>query len=348
MRSSPTPEILSHTADALADGKVVGWYQGRMEFGPRALGNRSILTDPRRAEMKDILNARIKHREPFRPFAPVVLEEATGDYFTKDHPSPFMLMTYPVRPDKVDEIPAPTHVDGTGRLQTVRRGPEPSVLRADRRLPRTDRRSGPAEHLVQRERADLLHPRGGRRNVPAHEDGRARPRRPLRREGLTPRTIRAAEEARWTGPVHGTLVTGGTSFIGSHLVEALLDRGASVRVVDNLSSGRAEYLRDLDVELVEGDLLDQGLARRAVGSGSTWSSTSRPITGPGLRRPTPGRVRDEPGPRRQPVPREPGRGRREGRVRLLRLRVPQLPEPGPRRDPTSPAREQGGRQSPRR
>jgi carbamoyltransferase len=75
--------------------------------------------------MKDILNARIKHREPFRPFAPVVLEEATGDYFTKDHPSPFMLMTYPVRPDKIDEIPAPTHVDGTGRLQTVRRDQNP-------------------------------------------------------------------------------------------------------------------------------------------------------------------------------------------------------------------------------
>ena len=121
----PEPEILSRTVDALADGKIVGWYQGRMEFGPRALGNRSILTDPRRAEMKDILNARIKHREPFRPFAPVVLEEATGDYFTKDHPSPFMLMTYPVRPDKIDEIPAPTHVDGTGRLQTVRRDQNP-------------------------------------------------------------------------------------------------------------------------------------------------------------------------------------------------------------------------------
>ena len=91
-----------------------------MEFGPRALGNRSILVDPRRAEMKDVLNARIKHREPFRPFAPGVLERATARYFTRSEPSPFMLMTYPVRPDKVAEIPAPTHVDGTGRLQTVR------------------------------------------------------------------------------------------------------------------------------------------------------------------------------------------------------------------------------------
>jgi carbamoyltransferase len=117
--------LIDRAADALAEGKVLGWYQGRMEFGPRALGNRSILTDPRRSEMKDVLNARIKHREPFRPFAPAVLEEATGSYFTKTYPSPFMLMTYPVRPDKIEEIPAPTHVDGTGRLQTVRRDQNP-------------------------------------------------------------------------------------------------------------------------------------------------------------------------------------------------------------------------------
>jgi len=117
----PTEKMLQQTADALADGEIVGWYQGRAEFGPRALGNRSILTDPRRAEMKDILNTRIKHREVFRPFAPVILEERTGDYFDKTYPSPFMLLTYNVLPTKRDEIPAPTHVDGTGRLQTVRR-----------------------------------------------------------------------------------------------------------------------------------------------------------------------------------------------------------------------------------
>ncbi|MEX0990755.1 MAG: carbamoyltransferase C-terminal domain-containing protein [Actinomycetota bacterium] len=118
-------EAIARTADRLASGAIVGWYQGRMEFGPRALGNRSILADPRRAEMKDILNARIKHREPFRPFAPSLLEEATGEYFDQDHPSPFMLMTYNVLPDKLDVIPAPTHVDGTGRLQTVRRDQNP-------------------------------------------------------------------------------------------------------------------------------------------------------------------------------------------------------------------------------
>jgi carbamoyltransferase len=117
--------LVAQTARALADGRVVGWFQGRMEFGPRALGNRSILADPRRPEMKDILNERIKHREPFRPFAPSILEEATGDYFEDAHPSPFMLMAYRVRTKKRDSIPAPTHVDGTGRLQTVRREHNP-------------------------------------------------------------------------------------------------------------------------------------------------------------------------------------------------------------------------------
>src|SRR5205823_8824059 len=110
-------ELYHQTAELIADGAIVGWFQGRMEFGPRALGNRSILADPRRTDMKDILNARIKHREPFRPFAPAILEEATGDWFEDDYPSPFMLMTYDVRKDRVDAIPAPTHVDGTGRLQ---------------------------------------------------------------------------------------------------------------------------------------------------------------------------------------------------------------------------------------
>jgi carbamoyltransferase len=118
-------ELFGATAAHIAEGKIVGWYQGRLEFGPRALGNRSIVVDPRRAEMKDILNSRIKHREPFRPFAPSILEERTGDYFEHSHPSPFMLMTYHVKPEKRSEIPAPTHVDGTGRLQTVNRDQNP-------------------------------------------------------------------------------------------------------------------------------------------------------------------------------------------------------------------------------
>ena len=104
----------------------MGWFQGRMEWGPRALGSRSIIADPRRADMKDILNARIKQREKFRPFAPSVLLEATGDYFDQSYPDPFMLKVYGVLPDKQSEIPAVTHVDGTGRLQTVERAVRPA------------------------------------------------------------------------------------------------------------------------------------------------------------------------------------------------------------------------------
>jgi carbamoyltransferase len=118
-------ELTRAAAQAVADGKIVGWFQGRMEFGPRALGNRSIIVDPRRSEMKDILNARIKKREPFRPFAPSILEERVGDYFEQSHPSPAMLMVYQVKQDKRSVIPAVTHVDGSGRLQTVSRSGNP-------------------------------------------------------------------------------------------------------------------------------------------------------------------------------------------------------------------------------
>ena len=112
-------EATRRAARDVADGAVLGWFQGRMEFGPRALGNRSIVADPRRADMKEILNDRIKKREPFRPFAPSILEEHTAAYFEQDHPSPTMLMVYQVRADKRAIIPAVTHVDGSGRLQTV-------------------------------------------------------------------------------------------------------------------------------------------------------------------------------------------------------------------------------------
>ena len=118
-------ELTQAAAQAVADGKIVGWFQGRMEFGPRALGNRSIVVDPRRAEMKDILNARIKKREPFRPFAPSILEERVSEYFEQTHPSPTMLMVYQVKKDKQSVIPAVTHVDGSGRLQTVSRETNP-------------------------------------------------------------------------------------------------------------------------------------------------------------------------------------------------------------------------------
>jgi carbamoyltransferase len=114
-------EVTRRAAQDIADGAVMGWFQGRMEFGPRALGNRSIIVDPRRADMKDILNERIKKREPFRPFAPSILEERVGDYFEQTHPAPTMLMVYQIKEEKRPQIPAVTHVDGSGRLQTVSR-----------------------------------------------------------------------------------------------------------------------------------------------------------------------------------------------------------------------------------
>lgn len=118
-------DLLERTAGEIADGKIVGWYQGRMEFGPRALGNRSILADPRRADMKDILNSRIKYREPFRPFCPSILSERVSEYFTNDYPSPFMVMAYKIKAEQQKRLPAITHGDGTGRLQTVEKEVSP-------------------------------------------------------------------------------------------------------------------------------------------------------------------------------------------------------------------------------
>ena len=116
-------ELLENTAKLIAEGNVVGWYQGRMEWGPRALGNRSILADPRNSKMKDILNEKIKHRESFRPFAPSIMEEYSSEFFELDIPSPYMLLVAKVK--KPEKIPAVTHIDGTGRLQTVSRHSNP-------------------------------------------------------------------------------------------------------------------------------------------------------------------------------------------------------------------------------
>ncbi len=113
--------VEKETAGLICQGNVVGWFQGRMEWGPRALGNRSILADPRRAEMKDIINKKIKFREPYRPFAPSVLEEDTSLYFHFDRKSPYMLFVCPVKEEKKSVIPAVTHVDGSARAQTVSR-----------------------------------------------------------------------------------------------------------------------------------------------------------------------------------------------------------------------------------
>lgn len=120
----PAP-LAECVATGIERGFIVGWFQGRAEFGPRALGNRSILADPRRPEMKDVLNARVKFREWFRPFAPSTLEERCGDFFESSTPSPYMLRVYPTRPDRADVLPAVTHVDGGARVQTVTKEQNP-------------------------------------------------------------------------------------------------------------------------------------------------------------------------------------------------------------------------------
>ncbi|MFN2225862.1 MAG: carbamoyltransferase [Anaerolineae bacterium] len=121
-------------AQLLAEDKIVGWFQGRLEFGPRALGNRSILADPRRPDMKDRINDAIKFREPFRPFAPSVLAEHSHEYFADVQDSPFMILVADVLPDKRDLVPAITHVDGTGRLHTVEQAVNPLYWQLIRRF----------------------------------------------------------------------------------------------------------------------------------------------------------------------------------------------------------------------
>jgi carbamoyltransferase len=125
MRVADENLLIQKTAKAIADGAVVGWFHGRMEWGPRALGNRSIVCDPRRADMKDLLNAKIKRRESFRPFAPSILREAVPEWFETDDDVPFMMQVYQIREGKRALIPAVTHVDGSGRLQTVTRDSNP-------------------------------------------------------------------------------------------------------------------------------------------------------------------------------------------------------------------------------
>ncbi len=126
--------LLKRTASAIAEGKVVGFFHGRMEWGPRALGNRSIVCDPRRQDMKDILNLKIKRRESFRPFAPSILREAVPEYFEHDDDVPFMLQVFKVRREKRPIIPAVTHVDGSGRLQTVKFEENPKYYRLIQRF----------------------------------------------------------------------------------------------------------------------------------------------------------------------------------------------------------------------
>lgn len=122
-------ELIRRAVEAIADGKIVGWFQGRMEWGPRALGNRSILADPRKADIKDVLNAKIKRRESFRPFAPAILREEVAEWFETDDDVPFMMQVFQIRPKYREMVPAVTHVDGTGRLQTVHKETNPRFHR---------------------------------------------------------------------------------------------------------------------------------------------------------------------------------------------------------------------------
>ena len=136
-RMADETTLCARAAQAAAEGKVVGWFQGRMEWGPRALGNRSIVCDPRRADIKDILNRKIKRRESFRPFAPSILRTAVGEWFETDDDVPFMSKVFMIREEKRHLIPAVTHVDGSGRLQTVTRDENPryyALIKAFERL----------------------------------------------------------------------------------------------------------------------------------------------------------------------------------------------------------------------
>ena len=193
----------------LADEKIVGWFNGRMEFGPRALGARSILGDPRSPRMQAEMNIKIKFREGFRPFAPSVLRERVADYFELDCDSPYMLLVAPVKKERQipmtdgaaassgastsstcarSDIPAVTHIDYSARVQTVSRDANPDYYDLIRAFERADRLPGPREHVVQRaRRADRLHAGGrvpllhahahrysGARPVPARQGGTAR------------------------------------------------------------------------------------------------------------------------------------------------------------------------------
>ncbi len=122
-------DLFERVSDKLVDGGVVGWFQGRAEFGPRALGNRSILVDPRRKDAKDLLNEKIKRRESFRPFAPSILKESVSDYFVQNYTVPFMEKVFDIKKEKYEQIPAVTHVDGTGRLQSVDKDVSPRYHR---------------------------------------------------------------------------------------------------------------------------------------------------------------------------------------------------------------------------
>jgi len=170
-------DISAAVASLLARGLVVGWFQGRMEWGPRALGARSILADPRRAEMKDILNNRVKHREAFRPFAPAVLAEAAEEYFVPPTESEFMTQVVPVKSQAQAQIPAGVHVDGTARLQTVRREVNPRSTRSSSTSAGSPACLWSSTHRSTSGGSRSCAVRGGRHLLPQHGHGRPGDRR---------------------------------------------------------------------------------------------------------------------------------------------------------------------------
>ena len=173
--------LIAAIVEALAAGEIVGWFQGRAEFGPRALGSRSILADPRDDAIRETINAKIKKRELFRPFAPSTTIEAAPEFFELAQASPYMNILAEVRPEKRSAIPAVTHVDGTARVHTVSARRQPALSPPDQRLRRGDRGAGAAQHLVQHPGADREHARRGHRHLAALGHGPARHRRlPLR------------------------------------------------------------------------------------------------------------------------------------------------------------------------
>ncbi len=202
--------LIERVADHLAAGKVVGWYQGRFEMGPRALGNRSILADPRRAEMRDILNDKIKARENFRPFAPAVPIERAAEFFEITQPDPFMTLAPRVRPEKRADIAAAVHVDGTGRIQTVERSANPRYWDL---ITAFGKRTGVPVLLntsFNRKEPIVSSPRGGRGVFPRKQDGRARARqttwsRPIR----TPRIT----SLRFVGPHGAARISGAAQLV---------------------------------------------------------------------------------------------------------------------------------------
>ena len=203
-------DICRDTAKLLSEGNVFGWFQGRSEFGPRALGNRSILADPRKPEMKDILNKRVKHRQAFRPFAPIVLAERANEIFEGDEDSPFMLLAKRVRPEWRDKIPAIVHVDGTARVQTVRREHNERLWRLLKEFEALTGVPGADQHVVQRQgradrrdaagRHELLHPHRHRLSGLARHADREKAVPPgIPRQFLRSST-RIRKSRRWCAP----------------------------------------------------------------------------------------------------------------------------------------------------